>query len=158
MALKLRWYHYVIGISVGVVVGIWLDEGSSKSSPVAMAKCSIPMKAEKFKLENIAGCTFEAKATAYSPTLLRSVSFNSSNSTCVYTEQAINLDTDSHSETVKLLEIQNARSGYDGKKQLIFKCEFEKFKNSYFVYNEGDFSVVEVDGDPNGGVWQRKRD
>jgi hypothetical protein len=116
------------------------------------------MNGEKFKLENIAGCTFEAKATAYSPTLLRRISFNSSNSTCAYTEQAINLDTLSHLETVKLLEIQNARSGYDGKKQLIFKCEFEKFKNSYFVYNEGDFSVVEVDGDPNGGVWQRKRD
>lgn len=118
--------------------------------------CSVPMSGE-LNPKKLAGCTFEAKATAYSPTKVRTVKLDSTNSVCDYKEQSINEDFPSYTESAKLLAVEKSRSGYDGKNQLIFRCDFQKFSHSYFVYNERDFSVVEVDGDPNGGVWQKKR-
>ncbi len=154
---KLRWYHWIGGVVLAAIVFALLEGGESSSPSPSLAACKLPMRGDNFKAENISACTFIAEARAYSPTRVRELKIDSINSLCSYTERDINADSLSHEERVPLLSTERARSGVDGKPQLIFKCGFAKLNTAYFVYNEGDFSIVEVDGDPNGSFFKLKR-
>ncbi len=144
-----KWYHWVGGVAIAAVFMLFIGGEDGPS-------CSVPIRGE-LSPKKLATCTFEAQARSYSPTKVRTIKLDSTNKLCHYSERDINQDSLSYSEKVSLITVEKQRSGYDGKNQLIYRCDFKKFNNSYFVYNEGDFSIVEVDGDPNGGVWVRKR-